>query len=114
MDNESLFLTLAMAVVNKYGGTVKFNTESNIMMIDVAKEHEVVVAEEIANLASSMGIEEDAVNIRQEIEDIIKRHGGSVTEVSDGRFEYSIEPHSKEECMAEMKAWIRHYIGTGE
>ena len=113
MDSESLFLTLAMAVVNKYGGTVKFNTESNVMMIDVAKEHKVTVAEEIANLASSMGIEE-GVDIRQEIEDIITKHGGTVTEASNGRFEYSIEPHSKEECMAEMKARIRHYIDTGE
>lgn len=113
MDNESLFLTLAMAVVNKYGGTVKFNTESNVMMIDVVKEHEVAVAEEIVNLASSMGIEE-GVDIMQEIEDIITKHGGSVIEASDGRFEYNIEPHSKEECMAEIKARIRHYIGTGE
>ena len=113
MDSESLFLTLAMAVVNKYGGTVKFNTESNVMMIDVVEEHEVAVAEEIANLASSMGIEE-GVDIMQEIEDIITKHGGTITEVSDGRFEYSIEPHSKEECMAEIKARIRHYIGTGE
>ena len=113
MDSESLFLTLAMAVVNKHGGTVKFNTESNVMMIDIVKEHEVAVAEKIANLASSMGIEE-GTDIMQEIEDIITKHGGTITKTFDGRFEYSIEPHSKEKCMVEIKARIRHYIGTGE